>query len=409
MLRVLSTLLMVVPLLAPPAANATPDCYDTAAPLTVEENRLTATLPTGGPPVGPALVAAAGFDDLVTQFTTSLCESTSESVGHLVATSGAALWRTAVDRAQGRRPDLGTLDRYDDRPLYWARLEMTKALRQWQPSYAADRAALLSTMDHESRGIPLAAGTVLVTGFDPFSLDGDGLRTTNTAGAAALQLDGRMLDTPDGPVQARAAILPVLWEAFDQGVVESTFGPALHDHPPKTIITVSLGAGFSIERWAAAWRNGAPDNNNAGTPGPVPPAAGWPQPDDQFIETTLPSERMIATQTGPKTVRLNELYCVWPDSTKPGEGDFDCRFDGAPTPDEKAALGGGGNYLSNESMYRANRLRLGLGATNVQGGHLHIPSSASPADPTALTDAASEADRQSIVDQTVALTAAAAN
>ena len=43
-----------------------------------------------------------------------------------------------------------------------------------------------------------------------------------------------------------------------------------------------------------------------------------------------------------------------------------------PTPGSRAQSGGGGNYLSNESQYRSNRVRLGLGAFDVPGGHLHI-------------------------------------
>ena len=65
--------------------------------------------------------------------------------------------------------------------------------------------------------------------------------------------------------------------------------------------------------------------------------------------------------------------------------------------------GGGGDYLSNESMYRANRLRLGLSATAVLGGHLHTPVLGQPVDPTALTDAAFERDRRVIADQVAAL------
>jgi hypothetical protein len=58
-------------------------------------------------------------------------------------------------------------------------------------------------------------------------------------------------------------------------------------------------------------------------------------------------------------------------------------------------------------MYRSNRLRLGVGAWDVPGGHLHISALVYPEDLGVLTDPAFEADRRAVVDQTVALVAAA--
>jgi hypothetical protein len=113
-------------------------------------------------------------------------------------------------------------------------------------------------------------------------------------------------------------------------------------------LTATLPAGrpgrFDIERWAGAWRGGSPDNLNESVRGQIPPAAGWPQPDVQFIETTLPYEKMLAAPAGAYDVQYNQAFCVWPDSTKPGTGTPVCRTD-APKPGEIAASGGGGNYL----------------------------------------------------------------
>ncbi|NBH06192.1 hypothetical protein GTY80_23465, partial [Amycolatopsis sp. SID8362] len=67
-LTALLPLLAAVPLVAFPAvATAAPGCFDPAAPLTVEEQRLTAALPAGGPAVGPELVRLAGLDPLVAE------------------------------------------------------------------------------------------------------------------------------------------------------------------------------------------------------------------------------------------------------------------------------------------------------------------------------------------------------
>ncbi|WP_290055820.1 hypothetical protein [Amycolatopsis solani] len=416
-LTALLPLLAAVPLVAfPGVATAAPGCFDAAVPLTVEEQRLTATLPAGGPAVGPELVRLAGLDPLVAEVKHDLCAArTPRRAERLVTQAGERLWRTAVDRAQGRRPDLGTLDRFDDRPLYWARLQLSSAIRQWK-AFPAQRDSLLAAFDRGSRGlgdVRFPAGKtrrVMVSGFDPFQLNGQGLTISNPAGASALQLDGRVLDTPSGPAVVQAVSFPVVWGYFDDGIVEAAYGTALRDRTrrPDVVLTISQGrpGRFDVERWAGAWRGGFPDNNNASVTGGVPAAAGWPQPDVQFIETTLPYARMLAVP-GAYPVNFNQAFCVWPDASNPGVGTPVCRAD-APAPGEIAASGGGGNYLSNESMYRVNRIRLGLGLTSVVGGHLHTPVLGQPADPAALTDPAFESRRQAIATQVIALTTAAA-
>ncbi|WP_245757497.1 hypothetical protein [Amycolatopsis xylanica] len=419
-LKALVPLLIAVPLLAAPGVAQAKSCSDPAVQLTVEELRLTASLPAGGPAVGPELVRQAGFDRLVADFGRRLCATRSRwTAQHLAETAGNDLWRTAVDRAQGRRPDLGTLDRYDDRPLYWARLQMSKALRQWTPSFKLDpaaRADIMTKFDLGARGLddvrfPIGGKVkrVLMSGFDPFTLDGAGIRIGNPSGASALQLDGKLLQTADGPAIVQTVSFPVVWGYFDTGIVEKAFGTALADsrRRPDLIMTVSQGrpGRFDVERWAGAWRGGFPDNNNVSVVGQIPAAPGWPQPADQFIETTLPYQQMVGT-TGAYPVQFNQSFCVWPDSTKPGTGTAVCRTD-APKPGEIAASGGGGNYLSNESMYRSNRVRVGLGI-DLPGGHLHTPVLGTATAPGDITDDAFVARRKAIADQVVALVTTAA-
>lgn len=411
-LTALLPLLAALPLVAfPTVAAAGTACFDPSVPLTVEEQRLTATLPSGGPAVGPELVRLAGLDPFVAEVKHDLCAArTPRRAERVVTQAGDRLWRTAVDRAQGRRPDLGTLDRFDDRPLYWARLQLSSAIRQLK-SFPSGRNAMLTAFDRGSRGLddvrfPLGkTRRVMVSGFDPFQLDGSGITISNPAGASALQLDGRVLDTPAGPAVVQAVSFPVVWGYFDEGIVEAAYGTALRDRArrPDVVMTISQGrpGRFDIERWAGAWRGGFPDNNNVSVTGGVPPAAGWPQPDVQFIETTLPYPRML-TVAGAYPVNFNQAFCVWP--AQPGVGTPVCRSD-APLPGENAASGGGGDYLSNESMFRANRVRLGLGLTSVAGGHLHTPVLGQP---TGLTDPAFEARRQAIASEVIELAAAAA-
>jgi pyrrolidone-carboxylate peptidase len=405
----LTALALVV---APGAAHAQDaTCYDTTAPLTVEEQRLDDTLVAGGPAVGPALVKLAGFDGRVTDFTAKLCRQVvSKQAQQFVAREGNALWKAAVARAQSTTPQAH--DAYDDRPLYWARLQLTSALRQWKPRFSLsvnDRAKLIQQFDWASRGLsdsafPSKPGVrkIAVTGFDPFQLTGVNVRRANPAGAAALQLDGREISTPNGKVVLQAAVLPVLWGGFDEGIVEQFYGTAI-EQKPDAFVTISQGrpGRFDIERWAARWRGGFADNNNVSSFGSVPNAGGWPQPATEFIETSLPFQKMIDAGTGPFTVALNRSFCEW---VVVGSQQS-CRTDD-PTPGRVAASGGGGDYLSNESMYRANRLRTGYGATNVLGGHLHTPVLGQPADPAALTDAAFEKQRRDIADQVKALVSA---
>jgi pyrrolidone-carboxylate peptidase len=395
--------------LSPAVAHAQDaNCYDTTVPLTVEEQRLDDTLVTGGPAVGPALVQLAGFDGRVTDFTAKLCRQIApKQAQQFVQREGNALWKAAVARAQSTKPV--THDAYDDRPLYWARLQLSSALRQWTPRFAMapnDRATLIQQFDWASRGLSDAAfpskpsvRRIAVTGFDPFQLTGVNVRRANPAGAAALQLDGREISTPTGKVVLQAAVLPVLWGGFDEGVVEQFYGSALQQKP-DAFVTISQGRPnrFDVERWAARWRGGFADNNNVGSFGSVPNAAGWPQPGNEFIETSLPFQKMIDAGTGPFTVNFNRAFCEW---VVVGSQQS-CRTD-EPTPGRVAASGGGGDYLSNESMYRANRLRIGYGAKNVLGGHLHTPVLGQPADPAALTDSAFEKQRRDIADQVKAL------
>lgn len=421
--RLLAPVVLAAPLVfASGAAHAdqpAAGCYDPTAQLTVEEQRLTVPVAAGQPAAGPELVDEAGFTPFVTAFGRALCAQPGAAAADaFLVAQGKALWALAVARAQGR-VSLGTANRYDDRPLYWARLELTRDVREWQPAFALDaatRAKLVTDLDRAARGIDsidfgAAAGVkrVMISGFDPFELDGGNINRSNPAGAVALQLDGRVFDTPHGKFQVEAVNFPVLWGAFDDGIVEAAYGQVMTGpRPVNMIMTISQGfpGEFTIERWAADWRGGEPDNDNLGESGPVPPAAGWPQPGPQFIETTLPYQQMVSASTGSYPVIYHLPFCVWPDPAHPGQGSLVCHQDGDPAPGDVAGYGGGGDYLSNESMYRANRLRIGLGLTALPGGHLHTPVLNNPAG--VLTDAQFESDRQSIVDQAVNLVSAAA-
>lgn len=380
-----SLLVCGIPMDAPGAAAATaaaaasdapPGCVDTSVTTTVEERRLDLAAPR-------EILRRGGFDRAAPAFVRALCRArTLTAARRAVDRHGAALWSAAVDRAQGRGRPGGDLDRADDRPLYWARLAMTRALRQWQPGFPlADdgRAGLINRLERSSRGqdtisFPAREGVsrILVTGFDPFTLDRD-IRISNPSGAAALALDGTVIRTASGPARIEAAMFPVRWRDFAEGTVERTLLPHFSGGPRTVDLFVTISQGrperFDVERWNGAWRGGFGDNENASSTGtvPIPDWVPSPDPQPQWTVTSLPYGAITGADTGRFPVLDNTAVTEIP----AGQSTPVVRPDG-PTPGSRARSGGGGDYLSNEIAYRATLLRDALGL-DVPGGHLHTP------------------------------------
>jgi pyrrolidone-carboxylate peptidase len=386
-------------------AAATPTCADPAAPLTVEEQRLTLPKPV-------EVLRRSGFDRFERVFTPSLCALPNTHVATaVIRAQGRALWEAAVARAQGRLP-AGTLPVTDDRPLYWARLQLTRALRQWTPSFplSADaRASLVDVLERASRGqdsISYEPGVrrVLVSGFDPFQLDLD-IRRSNPSGATALALDGTVIETAAGPARIETALFPVLWDPFAAGMVERTFQPWLGRIDMFTTVSQGRVGRFDVERYNGRWRGGFPDNNNLSSTGVIPIPAGVPTvlPAPEFVPTTLPYAAIVAAPTGRFPVYDNTSVTEIPaGQTVPVVSPT------GPTPGSTARAGGGGNYLSNEIAYRTTLLRDALGVS-VPGGHLHTPVlQFAPDNTTELTDPVFEANQLDIINQVRAVLTVAA-
>jgi pyrrolidone-carboxylate peptidase len=377
------------------SASAAPTCADPGAPLTVEERRLARPAPG-------QILARTGFDRFARVFTPALCHLPDDRAAALaMRLQGRALWATAVARAQGRVP-AGSLPVTDDRPLYWARLALTKAVRQWTPSFelSADRRAeLIDVLDRTSRGqdsISYGHGKrILVSGFDPFQLDQD-IRRSNPSGATALALDGTVVATAAGPARIETVTYPVLWEPFARGVVERTFLPQLGRIDLFTTVSQGRVGRFDVERYNGRWRGGFPDNDNLSSTGVIPIPAGVPtvEPAPEFVSTTLPYAEIVTANTGRFPVFDNTSVVEIP----AGATDPVTRPDG-PTPGSTARQGGGGNYLSNEIAYRTTLLRDAVGA-DLPGGHLHTPVlQFAEGNTTELTDPVFEANQRDIVDQ----------
>lgn len=388
--------------LASPATHAAASPADTArtsAAATVEEQRLDRAAPR-------EILRRSGFDTLAPRFERALRGSDGYARAERTVTRHAsALWRRAVDRAQGRGPATGDLSRGDDRPLYWARLALSRELRAWTPRFGLTderRRALHTALETSSRGQDDVrfpghrVKRVLLTGFDPFTLDRD-TRIGNPSGASALALDGTTVRTADGPARIETVVFPVRWADFAEGAVERVLARQLPRLDLFTTVSQGRPGRFDVERTNGAWRGGFPDNENAASTGTVPVDDPGTQP--QWTTTTLPYRQLTAADTGRFPVYDNTGVTEIP----AGGAQPVTRPEG-PTPGSAARAGGGGDYLSNEIAYRATLLRDRLGLPRLPGGHLHTPVLQFGAENTnprtgAVTDPDFERNRSDIVEQ----------
>ncbi|MEO8937035.1 MAG: hypothetical protein ABI277_13730 [Burkholderiaceae bacterium] len=274
----------------PPMEPVSVSCsVDQTVALAYEEQRLATPLPNSGTnvvgtdttPIADRIVRDTGFDQFAPSFATLLCSSgglTTVSSYDVALTTvksqGTQLWRAAVDRVQGRRasPAGSKLPASDDRMLYWARVQMTKVLRQWKPSFgltSAQMTELQLQFERSSRGqtdIDLPSGNVasgaryrrlILSGFDTFTLGtpgtpNTGLRNGNPSGATALELDGREFTLNDGSIlHVETYLLPVSYDPFNLGMQEDTLGPWFKPGPQRVDASVTMSQGsaniFNLE------------------------------------------------------------------------------------------------------------------------------------------------------------------
>jgi len=393
------------------ATPTTATAAQTAPSPTVEEQRLDRAVPQ-------EILRRSGFDDVAPEFARDLGRAHSYAEARrIVVHEGSALWRRAVDRVQGRGPAGGDLSRDDDRPLYWARLGMTREVRTWEPEFGLttdQRASLIDALERNSRGqteVRYPRGTelrrILVTGFDPFTLDRD-IRISNPSGATALALDGTVIRTAEGPARIETVVFPVRWQDFTDGAVERTLRPYLRKVDLFTTVSQGRVGRFDVERTNGAWRGGFGDNDNIGRTETIPVSDPASQP--QWTTTTLPYKDIVAADTGRFPVYDHTEVTEIP----AGGTQAVVRPDG-PTEGSTARAGGGGDYLSNEIAYRATLLRDRLGLHDrLPGGHVHTPvlqfgaGNTDPATGT-VTDPEFVRNRVDIVDQVRAIITVAAD
>ncbi|GAA4352294.1 hypothetical protein [Kangiella taiwanensis] len=334
--------------------------------LTVEEQRLTEAKKQL-----PEVVDR--YDETVEAFKRELRASPGFDKTLAMTTQYAeALWQIAVTDLQA------TDSTFDDRPLYWARLKMTKALRTEdlvKPLKKSQLDELETIIDQVSRGYSTLAFNqesdvkILITGFDPFLLDRN-IKQSNPSGVSALRLDNTIIEKDGKTIEIQAAMFPVRYQDFDEGIVEKVVKPFLKDNSIDMLATISMGREhFDLEHFPGRRRSSsAPDNNNIYSGGsaakPVIGKLGEEHLEGpEFVEFSLPYEAMMKAK-GKYQINDNREVTTIDKTFRPNSLE---ELKGAI-----AVEGGGGGYLSNEISYRTINLGNKLG-TKVPTGHIHTP------------------------------------
>lgn len=267
----------------------------------------------------------------------------------------------------------------DDRPLYWARLLSSKIMRSVSPQFkiqATQLSTLLEILEKGSRGQTDLAYTkgamkrILLTGFDPFLLDIN-INQSNPSGVAALMLDGKVIEYQGITAEINTVMIPVIYEDFDKGIIESLLAPYYALNSLDAIFTVSMGRkDFDLERFPGKRRSvTAPDNLNILSGGSnkkpiIPLLHNRLLPGNEFVEFSLPVEQMKLAKGPYKIIDNHKVTTIKNGTHKAATIE---ELNG-----EVAVSGSGGGYLSNEISYRSIRLRNELNST-IPTGHIHTP------------------------------------
>jgi len=289
-----------------------------------------------------------------------------------VAALGIELWDVARSQVQS----LGVLD---DRPLYWQRLQVARYLRNQakrSQTSTSDLSQWLTTLEQHSRGqleiVWQASGAkrVLITGFDPFSLD-RALDQSNPSGLIALALDGKVFEVSGQTIEIHAAIFPVRYPDFDAGLLEAWLMPHLLDSQLSLFASISMGRDhFDLERFPGRRRSSSAlgnlkEHTGASEREPLPPLlAGKPISGPEFVEFSLPVAAMLEAK-GAFEIRDNRAVTTLEQGTIQAAS---LRLLQGQT----AVRGSGGGYLSNEISYRSIRLAQSLNI-ELPMGHIHTP------------------------------------
>lgn len=370
MLRVIiNYFLLLITVITPSQANA-----KTNPSLTIEEMRLANAV--------VAMPIIKGYFNW-SMFKDQWPHITDYSVAQrAMARLGDEIWQYSKEQVQ-------TGKIVDDRPLYWNRLAIKNFTKQSPSNFSENQLnALLEVFENSSRGysdLGFSKQTnkkILLTGFDPFLLDRN-LEQSNPSGLNALLLDGKVIryqTSINGKPQTitaeiNTAMIPVRFEDFDQGEIESLLAPFYATNSVNMIATISMGRrNFDLEHFPALRRSSkAPDNLNVYTGAAlnnpvIPLLTGTPLASDEFVEYSLPFQVMMQAKGD---FKVNDNKGVTILSANKAKDIIAINL--AELSDKISVQGGGGGYLSNEISYRSIRLRNML-KSNIATGHIHTPS-----------------------------------
>jgi len=196
---------------------------------------------------------------------------------------------------------------------------------------------------------------ILITGFDPFQLDykfygNKGVQTFNPSGIIALVMQNNN-ELLRNNIYVQTCIFPVRYEDFDRQVVENVVKNNINKL--DLLITTSLNGSnprFDIEKYAIEYRGGFHDNMCIGDFGDpdYDKSRFLANKSSELTVTTLPKEKIFGSSYNIKVSGQNIIY-----------------YDTYKSKTE----GSGGNYLSNEVMYRATKVR---GSLDIPVGHFHL-------------------------------------
>jgi len=315
---------------------------------------------------------SARFNVLLAEFKAELKKAQSfVKLDKLVSESGLLLWQQAI-RKYSENND------FDDRPLYWGRLQMMAEIKQsdfFAQLSSTQQQQLLWKAELVTRGqsdIAFDKNTtykVLLTGFDPFFLDRN-LDQSNPSGVVATAFDNKVITFDGATLEIETVIVPVRYADFDQGMIEELLTPYMRDKKVDMVVTVSMGReGFDLERFPGLRRSAnAPDNLN--------------------VFTGASSEKPLIPLLDGKRLKGPEfnLFSLPVEEMKTADGDFAITDNHKVTTTEKtfrpatidelsgkiSVQGSGGGYLSNEISYRSLLLR-DQHNPKLPVGHIHTP------------------------------------
>ena len=335
----------------------------------------------------------------------------------LLIGEGQDLWSKSVEFVQsGVSSDL---DKIDDRILYYFRLQCLAGLRNHykRNNLGAVPSEKINMFEWSSRGLKTTDGInaeivigtddkrkAIVTGFDPFFLPSNPPEN-NSSGLSAIGLHKKTY-TPSGSdsYEVRSAVFPVRFKDFNEGLIENFTGSSIA--PVVMLMTTSLHGDqiFDVERFAGKRRTkDVVDNLNVKSITNNSNLVG-----EEYLESTLPHTKVITvdpvTQSlplpggGSVPFVLDQEYLIQnyvqtlqtilitnpnPPNVpgkyrKRSQPTTEEAWNKKETPDINEPLNeaSGGNYLSNEIMYRT-ALKRSVQKPELASGHLHVP----PANP----------------------------